>query len=93
MAYYFLLCDPTTGRVARRSHSGPLVTEPHLLGFRVPKSVWKRCAAGLVVNPADLSPDDARRWLWARDNARDRAMREAEHFKQLTALQGDVCPS
>lgn len=65
MAY--LICDPSSGLVVRRSRDGALsLKEQHLVSFAVSSATWKSYRAGDSLCAADLNSRDLDRWIKTR---------------------------
>lgn len=61
---YYLICDPTTKTVVRKSHSAATAKEMNLVSLSVDKNTWKSFRAGDLVMAVHL-PMKAYDW-WMR---------------------------
>lgn len=68
---YYLIADPCTGQVVRRSRKPAKASEQHLQSLRVRKGVWKSYQAGDLVQVQSLAGYVLDAWLNAvrRDRA------------------------
>jgi len=61
---YYLICDPSTGKVVRRSHDPAALNEDHLSTIKVSKQVWNSYRAGDDLLAAEIEIERARnRWI------------------------------
>lgn len=65
---YYLICDPATGLVARKTH-GQVATEVHFHQIPVIKAIWKSYRAGDLVSIGDIPEPWLSRWRQARARA------------------------
>lgn len=60
---YYLIADPRTRLVVRRSHKPAKVNEPHLMSLAVGKSLWETYRAGFPVHAVDLEGYALQSWI------------------------------
>lgn len=84
---YYLICDPVTGEIIKRTRKWELKTS--LLGFqlKVSKAVWKNHKVGDQLDTTDIHEPELARWLAMRALVarKDKLTRDERHALVLRA--------
>lgn len=88
---YYLIADPRTGLVVRKSRKPALAKEMHFVSLLVSKLVWRGYRAGDLVSVGDLSGPWLNNWRAAlADRARYHSA-EARRQRELDQAASNEC--